>query len=88
MVRVDPQVVCRRLGTESILVHLGTNEIFELNETAARLWELLSRDGDVSMAQSRLMEEFEVDPLLLRDEVERTLTLLTTEQLIVEVGGD
>jgi hypothetical protein len=74
------------LGGELILVHLGTNEIFELNETAARLWELLSQDGDVSAAQSRLMEEFQVDPVQLRHEVDQTLALLTTEQLVVEVG--
>ena len=70
-----------------VLVHLHTNEILELNETAARLWELLSQDGNVAAAESRLAEEYEVDPGQLRTEVEATLALLTTERMIDEVGG-
>lgn len=70
-----------------VLVHLHTNQIFELNETAARLWELLSEDGDVAAAESRLTEEYEVDPGQLRTEVEATIALLTTEKMIVEAGG-
>jgi hypothetical protein len=87
IVRPDPQVVFRRLGDRMVLVHLHTNQIFELNETAARLWELLSEDGDVAVAESRLSEEYEVDPDQLRSEVETTLALLTTERMIAEVGS-
>jgi hypothetical protein len=86
-VRVDPQVVFRRLGDQMVLVHLGTNQIFELNETAARLWELLTPDGDVAAVESRLVEEFEVDPAQLRSEIDETLALLKSERLI-EVDGD
>jgi hypothetical protein len=86
-VRPDPQVVFRRLGDRMVLVHLHTNQIFELNETAARLWELLSQDGDVTAAEFRLTEEYEVDPGQLRAEVEATLALLTRERMILEVDG-
>jgi hypothetical protein len=83
-VRLEPQVVFRRLGEQMVLVHMGTNQIFELNETAARLWELLAQDGDVAAAESRLTQEYAVDPVELRTEVETTLAMLTTERLIVE----
>ena len=83
-VRLEPQVVFRRLGEQMVLVHMGTNQIFELNETATRLWELLAQDGDVVAAEARLGEEYDVDPAELRTEVEATLAMLTTERLVTE----
>ena len=37
----NPDVVSRRLGDDTVLVHLKTNRIFALNPTGARFWELL-----------------------------------------------
>jgi hypothetical protein len=39
--RPEDDVVSRRLEDEVVLVHLRTNRIYKLNETGARLWELL-----------------------------------------------
>jgi len=36
-----PEVLARRLPGGAVLVHMRTNRIFELNETGARIWELL-----------------------------------------------
>ena len=69
-----------------ILVHLRTNQMFELNETSARFWELLSRDGDLAAAETHLAEEYEVDPAVVHDEVQAMVARLTTERLIDEVG--
>jgi hypothetical protein len=82
VVRTDPQVVYRRLGDRMFLIHLDTNEIFDLNETSARLWELLAEDGDVEVAESRLLEEYLVDAGQLQDEVRTTLARLEAERLI------
>ena len=40
--RPHPEVLTRKVGEEVVLVHMGRNEIFALNPTAARLWELLT----------------------------------------------
>lgn len=86
-VRIDPQVVFRRLSDRMVLVQLRTNQMFDLNETSARLWELLSRDGDLAAAESGLADEYDVDPAQLHDDIERTLAFLAAEQLIVEGEG-
>jgi len=39
-----PDVVARQVGDDVVLVHLDTSQIFALNATGARFWELLS-DG-------------------------------------------
>ena len=76
------EVVARRLGEELILVHLGSNRIFELNATSARLWELLVEGQDVAGIQSALKAEFHVDEATLIDEVATTLAALAAEGLI------
>ena len=38
----DPEVVTQRVEGETVLVHLETNEIYALNPTASRAWDLLA----------------------------------------------
>lgn len=59
-VRTNPDVVARRLGTGAVLVHLRTNQIFELNNTAARVWELTSAGLGLEEVAATLAQEFEV----------------------------
>jgi hypothetical protein len=54
-------VVARRIGDSGVLVNLRTNEIFELNDTAMRVWELLDAVADRKALGVRLTGEFEVD---------------------------
>jgi hypothetical protein len=60
-VQPSPDVVSRRLGDSAVLVHLETNRVFELNETGARVWELLHDGLTCEQIADRLAAEFEVD---------------------------
>lgn len=72
----NPDVVFKRLEDRMVLVHLTTNQIFELNSTGARVWELL-QDGITGDALfDRLNAEFAVDSETLRREVETLLSEL------------
>jgi hypothetical protein len=64
-------IVARRVAGEMLLVPLGvrtvaeqrrTAELFVLNETGERLWELLANPVTVSELARNLMNEFEVSP--------------------------
>lgn len=77
----NPDVVFKRLEDRMVLVHLTTNQIFELNSTGARVWELL-QDGITGDALfDRLNAEFEVDSETVRREVETLLSELITAGL-------
>lgn len=56
-----PDVVYRHLGDGAVLVHLPSNRILELNETGARIWELLVASHPVSEIPATLASEFDVD---------------------------
>lgn len=80
--RINPDVVARRLEQEVVLVHLGSNEIYTLNATGARFWELLGEGLGLEDVKRSLESEFEVDRRSLDDEVERLVAELTDQGLL------
>jgi hypothetical protein len=77
-----PDVLARRLPGGAVLVHMRTNRIFELNETGARIWELLHEGLDQQGLLTRLLEEFDVDADRAAAEVEAVLGQLGREGLV------
>jgi hypothetical protein len=80
--RPSPDVVYRRLGDTAVLVHLGTNEIYELNESGVRLWELLADGQSVDDAIQTLVREFDVDEATARRECSDLVTDLLGRKLL------
>ena len=80
--RPHPEVLARRVGEEVVLVHMGRNEIFALNRTGARLWELLSEGRTRSAAVEQLKAEFDVSEETVERETESLMTLLERERLV------
>ena len=77
-----PDVLARRLPGGAVLVHMRTNRIFELNETGARIWELLSEGLDRQGLLNRLVEEFDVDSDRAAAEMGAVLDQLGREGLV------
>lgn len=82
--RPDPDVVARRLDDALVLIHLRTDGIYEMNATAARVWELLSEGCDAAQMQARLLEEFEVAPETLDREIAEALHAMRQAELVIE----
>ena len=80
--RVRPDVVDRRLDDRIIVVNLESNRIYELNRTAAALWELLQDGVEDYELESRMLERFQVEPALLRGQIHETLRLFAERGLI------
>jgi len=84
--RPSPDVVYNRIGDEAVLIHMKTNRIYELNPTAARLWELLSAGHDRAEMQRLMLQEYDVTEDQLRGEVENQLESLINDRLIEPAG--
>jgi Coenzyme PQQ synthesis protein D (PqqD) len=80
--RVHPDVLARRVGEEVVLVHSGRNEVFSLNATGARFWELLSDGRSRSEAVEQLTAEFDVTRVAAEEEANRLLAMLEHENLV------
>src|SRR5438067_1775479 len=79
----SPDVVAQRLGSEIVLVHLGTNHVYELNRTGTRLWELLISGLGPLAIHRQMLGEYEVDPAALTQEIEELMAGLLAEQLVL-----
>jgi hypothetical protein len=73
------------MGNAVVLIHLGTNRIYELNATGARIWELLVEGRSVEEIEKTLSTEFEAAGVDLGAEIARLIDLVRTEKL-VDVG--
>jgi hypothetical protein len=80
--RLHPDVVSRRLGDEIVLVHLGTNQIYRLNATGARFWELAAEGLDEEAIAARLRAEFDVGDEQVRGEIAAMVERLAAQGLV------
>jgi hypothetical protein len=76
------EVVHRELNGETVLVHLGTNGIYALNETGSRFWALLDEGHDRDGIRARLVEEFEVAPAEVDAEIDALVADLAAAGLV------
>jgi hypothetical protein len=81
--RVSSDTVHNTLGDQGVLVNVRTNEIYELNQTGARFWQLLSAGHDLTRIRQLMLEEFEVDETVLDQEIKALLASLENAGLIV-----
>lgn len=77
----NPDVVHRRVGDDVVLVHLKTNQIYALNETGARFWELFAEGRDRAAIDEAMLAEFAVTP----DELAREIDGLLAELARVDI---
>jgi hypothetical protein len=75
-------VVFAELGDEAILLHAETGVYFGLDAVGTRIWALLNQCLDDDAIVSRLVDEFAVDPTVLRRDVDRFLGQLQEHGLI------
>lgn len=78
----NPDVVAQRVQDEVVLVNLRTNEIYTLNRTAARAWELIAEGRDRPGVEAGLAEEFSVDDSEIQSELDGLLDELVEKELI------
>lgn len=84
MLKRKPDVISRPFGDAAVLVDLATNQVFELNRTGYRIWELLEQPLDRNTIADRLQQEFDVERAQLETQVGELLEELRRQNLIVE----
>ena len=82
-------IVSRKIADEFILVPIRQNvadleSIYTLNETAARIWELIDGKIEVGEIKERIVEEFEVTPEEAEKDLIEHLQQLEEIEAIIE----
>lgn len=78
---INEAVVFAALNDEAVLLHIETGIYFGLDETGARIWTLLSEGYTEEAIIGKLLEEYDVEPALLRSDVTTFLANLLNKGL-------
>jgi hypothetical protein len=70
---VPKQVLGRFLEKESVFLNLETERYDGLDETATRLWQVVTAAPSIENAYAELLSEFDVEAELLRQNLSQLL---------------
>jgi len=82
-VKISENVLFQQINNECVLLDMDSEQYFGLNDVGARIWQILSEDGDTEKALLQLLAEYETDETTLRTDLVNLLTELGNEKLIV-----
>jgi Coenzyme PQQ synthesis protein D (PqqD) len=85
---VPSHVLVRFLDKESVLLNIETERYFGLDETGTRMWQLVTAAPRIELAYQQLLEEYDVDPGLLRANLTDLLGRLVENGLLEVVPSD
>ena len=81
-VSVPAHVLIRHLDGESVLLNLETERYFGLDAMGTRMWETATSSPNLEAAYHKLLEEFEVEPEVLRNHLTGLLGQLVENGLL------
>ena len=84
----DPSVVSQLVEGETVLVHLETNEIYALNRTATRAWELIATGEAYGAMRAELQREFDAAGDEIEGDLAKLLSDLVAKKLVRSRGSD
>jgi len=84
-----PKVLFRELGGEAVILDLKTERYLGLDETGTRMWRLLTELDSIQAAYAALLDEYEVEPDRLRQDLVGFVEQLSNQGLIeiVQAGN-
>jgi len=68
-IRTPEGVLHREIAGESVLLNLGSERYFGLDEVGTRMWAALTTAASIEAACEALLEEFDVDAETLRSDL-------------------
>jgi Coenzyme PQQ synthesis protein D (PqqD) len=80
--RVSPDTVYNILDDQGVLINVRTNELYELNRTGTRFWELLSAGHNRAQIRHLMLQEFDVEEVVLDREIDSLVASLQDAGLI------
>lgn len=84
-VALDPEVMIRNVGEESVILDLKTERYLGLNEVGSRMWAVVTEAPSIQHAYQQLLDEYDVDPDRLTAELQQFLQRLIEHGLVTLV---
>jgi len=69
-VAIGDAVLCQELDDEVVLLNMTNQQYYGLNDVGAQMWKSLLESGSVAAAAELLETMYEIEPTLLRTDLE------------------
>lgn len=81
-VTIPTNVLVRVLDNEAVLLNIETERYFGLDEIGTRMWQLTTTAPNVEAAYQALLNEYDVEPATLRQNLQDLLEKLCSNGLL------
>lgn len=81
-VTVPSKVIFRELLGEAVVLNLGNEKYYSLDDIGTRVWQLLTGSATIEQAYQALLVEYDVEPDVLRKDLDDILNRLLENELI------
>src|SRR5260370_42383877 len=85
-VRIQDDVLFQELQGEAVLLNLNTGVYFGLDQIGTRIWQLLQNDGALSRVMEVILQEYDVPPDTLAQDLVELVSQMKQQDLLVEVS--
>ena len=79
---IPKDVLVNELQGESVLLNLDNENYYGLDEVGTRMWAVLKESETIQAAYDSLVDEYEVEPEVLRKDLEALIQHLLDEGLV------
>ena len=86
-VRATEGTLFRELQGEAVLLNLGSESYFGLDAVGTRMWMVLTAAESIQAAYETLLDEYEVEPEKLREDLDGLIGKLVEHGLVEFVDG-
>ena len=86
-VTTAPDVMFRIIGDEAVILNLKSELYLGLNPVGTRFWTVLHDAPSIEAAYESLLDEFDVAPTQLREDLDQLLGQLLEQRLIEVTPG-
>ncbi|MDQ3012457.1 MAG: PqqD family protein [Acidobacteriota bacterium] len=81
-ITVTPDTLINQVGEESVLLNLGSENYFGLDEIGTRMWLALTANATIQQAYESLLKEYDVADDVLRQDLSNLVEKLAANGLI------
>ena len=80
--KISPEVHSQEVGGETVLLDLQSESYFGLDEVGTRIWQLLQQNGEVQSIFETILDEYNVEEVQLRRDLEELVEKLLEAGLV------
>ncbi len=85
--RVAEDVLFQVVADEAVLLHIGDNRYYGLDDVATRMWQLLAEHGELEPAITTMLAEYAIDEPTLRADFSRLIATLEQRGLLTRLAN-